>query len=212
MRLRNEIEAQEYLDHEFSWRLREIKLLKTSVQVASREYCEMLVRAGIQLIYAHWEGFVKAGAEALLCYVSYSGKTYRQLLPCFAVHGFKKDIDTLGSSKKELIRIKVIKSLMENLDEVASFHYKGKISAYGNLSYERFCDITAAIGIDNSRYSTRGNFVDSSLLGRRNSVAHGGRIDLDVDGFTNTLDEVLQLLRWFKTDLENSISKKSFLA
>ena len=212
MKIRSDIEAQEFLDHEFSWRLREIDLLKTQVQVASLEYCEMMMRAGIQLAYAHWEGFVKAGAEALLCYVSLSGKTYRELLPCFAVHGFSSDIDQLIESKKDVIRTRTIEFLLHNMDEIVSFHYKGRISTYGNLSFETFRNITAAIGIDASRYSTRGNFVDESLLSRRNKIAHGGRIDLDADGFTDVLDGVLILLRWFKSDLEKSITNKLFLA
>ena len=37
-------------------------------------------------------------------------------------------------------------------------------------------------------------------------------MDLTVDGFADVADGVLLLLRWFKTDLENSIARKSYLA
>ena len=82
MKFRTDSELQEYLDKEFAWRLQEIDLLKTAVRRASNGYCHTLMRASIPLVYAHWEGFVKAGAEAMLCFVSLSGKTYRELAPC----------------------------------------------------------------------------------------------------------------------------------
>ena len=212
MKLRTDLELQEYLDREYAWRLREIDLLKTAVRGTTNGYCHTLIRAGIQLVYAHWEGFVKAGAEAMLCFVSLSGKTYRQLVPCFAVHGLATKIDILTESKKEHLRVPAMEFVMNMMDEKAAFYWKGRVNTGGNLNYERFCSIAAAVGIDVSRYETRANFVDKSLLKRRNEIAHGGWVDLNIAGFTNVADEVLLLLRWFKTDLEESITHKSYLA
>ena len=212
MKFRTDLELQEYLDKEFAWRLQEIDLLKTTVRRASNGYCRMLVRAGIPLVYAHWEGFVKAGAEAMLCFVSLSGKTYRELVPCFAVHGLVNEIDSLTRSKKEHLRVAALEFVMSKMDEAAHFRWRGRASAGGNLNYERFCGIAAQVGIDVSRYETRSKFVDKSLLQRRNEIAHGDWVDLTVDGFADVADGVLLLLRWFKTDLEDSIARKSYLA
>ncbi len=98
------------------------------------------------------------------------------------------------------------------MKEQAHFHWRGRASAGGNLNYERFCGIAAEVGIDVSRYQTRAKFVDKSLLQRRNEIAHGQWVDLTVAGFADVADGVLLLLRWFKTDLENSIARKSYLA
>ena len=212
MKLRTDSELQEYLDREYAWRLQEIDLLKTTVRRASNRYCQTLMRAGLPLVYAHWEGFVKAGTEAMLCFVSLSGKTYRELAPCFAVHGLVAEIDVLTTSKKEHRRIAALEFVTSKLDDRARFRWKGQARSDGNLNYERFCGIAASVGIDISRYETRSNFVDQSLLKRRNTIAHGAWIDLNVAGFADVADGVLLLLRWFKTDLENSIARKLYLA
>ena len=212
MKFRTDSELQTYLDEEFAWRLQEIDLLKTTVRRASNGYCRTLMRAGLPLVYAHWEGFVKAGAEAMLCFVALSGKTYRELAPCFAVHGLVTEIDILTRSKKEHLRVAALEFVMSKMKEQAHFHWRGRASAGGNLNYERFCGIAAEVGIDVSRYQTRVKFVDKSLLQRRNEIAHGQWADLTVAGFADVADGVLLLLRWFKTDLENSIARKSYLA
>ena len=212
MKFRTDSELQEYLDEEFAWRLQEIALLKMAVRRASNGYRHTLMRASIPLVYAHWEGFIKAGAEAMLCFVALSGKTYRELAPCFAVHGLVTEIDNLTSSKKEHLRVAALEFVMSKMKEQAHFRWRGRASAGGNLNYERFCGIAAAVGIDVSRYRTRSNFVDESLLRRRNEIAHGQWVDLTLAGFVDVVDGVLLLLRWFKTDLENSIARKSYLA
>lgn len=212
MKLRTDVEIQEYLDNEFAWRLREIDLLKTVVRRATSGNRRTLIRASIPLFYAHWEGFVKAGAEALLCFVSLSGKTYRELAPCFAVHGLTSEISGLVESKKEHLRVTAMEFVMSKMDERASFGWRGRVSSGGNLNYERFQSIAAAVGIDITRYETRRNFVNESLVKRRNEIAHGALGDLTLKGFTDVANEVLVLLRWFKTDLENSIALKAYLA
>ena len=208
MKIRTESQLMDHLDWEFSWRLKEIDFLKKAVQRTSNS---ALRRAGIPLVYAHWEGFVKAAAEGMLCFVSLQRKQYRELALCFAVHGLAGDIDVLTESKKHHRRVTALNFLMNKMDERAGFGWKGRIATRGNLNFERFCGIAAAVGIDASRYDTRRNFVDQSLLRRRNEIAHGARLDLTVEGFRYVADEVLVLLRWFKTDLENSIARNSYL-
>ena len=212
MKLRTDSELQEYLDYQFAWRLREIDLLKTAVRRATSGNRPTLMRASIPLFYAHWEGFVKAGAEALLCFVSLSGKTYRELVPCFAVHGLTNTIDDLVKSKKEHLRVAAMEFVMGKMDDRANFRWRGRVNSGGNLDYERFRGIAAAVGIDITRYETRRNFVNESLIKRRNEIAHGALLDLTLAGFTDVANGVLLLLRWFKTDLENSIALKSYLA
>ena len=212
MKLRTDEQFLDYLDREFVWRLREISMMKAVVRSKSNGYSDTLMRAGIPLLYAHWEGFVKAGVEAVLCFVSLSGKTYGELAPCFAVHGLKATIDELTEPKKVRVRIKALEFLMGSGGSKVAFDWKNQVSALGNLNFERFSDIAAAVGVDVSRYDTRKQFVDTSLVQRRNAIAHGARIDLNVNGFISDADEVLVLLQWFKGDLEDCISHKSYLA
>jgi hypothetical protein len=50
------------------------------------------------------------------------------------------------------------------------------------------------------------NLIDESLVRRRNKVAHGDYPDLEADEFRNLADAILQMMRDYKTDLQNAAS------
>lgn len=212
MKLRTEDKVLDRLDWEIGWRRKEIDGMKTVVRRESNDFISnTLIRAGIPLIYAHWEGFVKAGVEAILCFVSLSGKKYQELAPYFAVLGVKKKLDEFTKPEKIQIRIEAMKFLMNEMENEANFNWKGQIDTGSNLTFDRFSDIAEAIGVNVSHYETRKKFIDQSLVERRNLIAHGHKVDLAIDGFMDVADQVQVLLQRFKTDLENCISNKSYL-
>lgn len=205
MKLRTESEILSHLDNDFAWRIKEIDVLKKAVRTASGDYERTLIRAGIPLVYAHWEGFIKSAAEGMVCFVSYRNSTYRELAHCFALHGLDAKIRLLTESKKEQVRVTVLEFLLNEIDRKARLPRNKKFNTGGNLSFERFVGIATAVGVDVSRYNTRAIFVDRSLLGQRNNIAHGAWLELTAGGFMDVADGVLSLLRSFKTDLEESI-------
>ena len=68
------------------------------------------------------------------------------------------------------------------------------------------------MGLDARPYEPRYRLINESLLGRRNKIAHGEWLDLDESGFVSLVDDVLILLRMFKTDIENSVALQGYLA
>ena len=60
------------------------------------------------------------------------------------------------------------------------------------------------MGIDAKPYETKFNLIDSSLLKRRNCIAHGEYLELELNSYRLLADEVLALMRQLKTDIENS--------
>ena len=121
MRLRTVLELQEYLDHELAWRVKEIDYTKTAVHRASGNAQSAVARAGLALLYAHWEGFVKGASEALLNFVLYRRFRFRQLRPCFIAHGLALHLDVLAASRMHDKRLESIQFVVEKLDEQASF-------------------------------------------------------------------------------------------
>ena len=55
--------------------------------------------------------------------------------------------------------------------------------------------------------ATRGG----KLLKLRNDIAHGEFLLIDVDGFDQLSTEILDLIRQFKTALQNAVVQKSYL-
>jgi hypothetical protein len=198
-------QVQDELDKEFSWRLKEIAELRSAVDSSAVIRGNVLVRASIPLLYAHWEGFVKRSAEVYVEYVAHQKHRYKELQACFIVHGLKRRIHELSTSNNHTRNVELVKFLLSDLDESASVPYKDVVNVKSNLSSTVFCDIINSIGLDTEKYSTRFNFIDESVVKKRNLIAHGQNVDVDESRFREISEDVIVLLRMFKNDIENAV-------
>ncbi len=204
MNIRSAYEMQDFMDKEHSWRIKEISTLKSEVRSSGHLKTETVIRASIPLLYAHWEGFIKNGSEAYLNYVTNQRLKYDELKPCFMIHGVKRRLNELTQSNQTKKNIDIIRFLMDETDTRATLSYRGIIDTESNLDSRVFENIASSIGIDTSQYETKYNFIDKSLLDRRNRIAHGEYLDVNQNDFLVLSDELLEILRQFKNDIENS--------
>jgi hypothetical protein len=93
-KIRTLVELQEVLDTEMGWRIKEISDFKFATK-RSQATSPTFTRAGVGLVYAHWEGFIKVASEAYLNFVGNQGHIYRDLKTCFAVFGLKRHLGNL---------------------------------------------------------------------------------------------------------------------
>lgn len=209
-KLRTLTEFQDFLDRELSWRVQEISAFRinnSTVKARQKYY----VRAGITLLYAHWEGFIKKSAEAYINYVFTQRKSNSELITCFSVLSMKGNLEKLSSSNKYSQLIESFEFIIDKLEERASISGSYSIDTGSNLSSSIFENISDNIGVDSSKYKSHFNLIDESLLSRRNGIAHGEFLDIDFPEFKVLSDEILILMRQFKTDLENAASTQAFL-
>jgi len=61
---------QNNLDQDFAWRIKELTTIKNRIPQKKEDLQDALIRAGITMLYAHWEGFIKNATEQYLNYVS----------------------------------------------------------------------------------------------------------------------------------------------
>jgi hypothetical protein len=96
---------QAILDDEMAWRLKDIATFKLAVRSNKSENAPF-TRAGVALIYAHWEGFIKSASEAYLNFVDSRGHIYGDLKTCFIVFGLKKKLNSLveGRKSKQILK------------------------------------------------------------------------------------------------------------
>lgn len=205
-------QLQNVLDGEFSWRLKEIASLKLVVRRSQSLSKKTAVRAAIPLLYGHWEGFVKNSSTHYLEYVNGQSLKYNELKSCFIVFGVKGKIQDLVSSRKSEVSISTLDFLRSELNQKAKLKIESAIRTESNLSSKVFGNIAKSIGIDTGAYESRYNLIDESLLNRRNKIAHGEYLDVDSEGFRKLADEVLYMLRLYKTDIENSVSLETYKA
>ena len=58
------------LYEEFSWRRKELTLLKSKIPIEKNSVQSAMLRSALPLLYAHWEGFVKLTMSYYLEFVS----------------------------------------------------------------------------------------------------------------------------------------------
>ena len=210
-KIRTATQLQERLDDDFSWRLKEIYNIRSAARTAGPASQKTFIRAGIALLYAHWEGFVKAAADAYVNYLSCKGLRHSELRSCFAALALKKHIHDFVSSHRSAASVTAFEAIVSELDRPARLPIRNSIDTQSNLSSAVFKDILGWLGLDGQQYSTKFHLVDESLLRRRNAIAHGSYLELDEPAFRDLADQVVLLLRWFKTDIENAIVTEAFL-
>jgi hypothetical protein len=211
-KLRTASQLQDALDADFAWRLKEVDDIRKEVRRAESIRQRSLLRAGVPLLYAHWEGFVKNGADSYINYLSCQGLRYRNLKHCFIVLGLKHHLTQLVESRKSHRSVETVAFMMQELDKPARLPMQQAVNTEANLSAAVFENLTGWIGIDIHKYKAKFNLIDEKLLKQRNQIAHGEFLLIDHSGFESLVDEVIQLLRLFKSDLETAIQDGSHLA
>lgn len=202
-------QLQDTLDAEMGWRVKEIGAFNFASRANGPER-KFYIRAGIALMYAHWEGFVKRASEHYLNFVDHQGHTYRELKSCFAVFGLKGKLELLTASRKAFSNIEAFDFIFAELGERARMSLSSAINTESNLTSRVFTNIANSLDIDISAYETKFNLIDESLVNRRNKVAHGEYLDLGGREFGELVAEVLAIMRGYKTNLENAASLQGY--
>lgn len=207
MKIRTISILQDSLDREFAWRIKEIAAIKMSVESKAISLTQAtLIRAGVPLLYAHWEGFIKQASQDYLEYVSNQRLKYSELSSCFVAFAAKKHLSHVVESRRAAVNIAAVDFFRECADSRANISLSNAINTKANLKSEVFVDIALSLGVAITPYDAYFNLIDESLLSRRNAIAHGEYLDLDADSFRKLADEVIKLLRMYKTDLQNLAS------
>ncbi|MFX1681576.1 MAE_28990/MAE_18760 family HEPN-like nuclease [Mitsuaria sp. CC2] len=210
MKIRSADQLLVHLDGEMAWRLKEVHELRSSVISAKGKNVDVHVRAGVAMLYAHWEGFVKGAANAYIAYLAHRADKNRDLQDCFVALGMRTTLSQMGASNKANAAVAAVTFLRDEQDQGVRLS-KAAVSSDSNLNSEVFKNIADWLGIDCSQYSTRFPLLDETLLATRNGIAHGEYLQIDAQRFHTLVDEILEMLRWFKTDIENAVAQKTFL-
>ena len=200
---------QDALDVEMSWRVKEIGVFHVASKQNGPEH-RFFIRAGVALAYAHWEGFVKTASETYLSFVESRGHTYKELKTCFAVFGLKAKLNMLSTSRKSVPNIEAFDFILGEMEQKAAMRLSKAIDTESNLTSKVFANIATSLDISVDPYSTKFNLIDESLVARRNRIAHGEFMDIGGKEFGDLVDQVVQLMRDYKTDLQNAASREGY--
>jgi hypothetical protein len=209
-KLRSLNDLQDRIDEEFAWRLKELDSLKKIVRQASLLAKKTAIRSAICLAYSHWEGFVKRAAEYYIEFVSNQRLQFDQLADCFVWIGARRHLASMESDGKIVAAVSGVNFFRTKLNERAYLRLPGHVNTRSNLNSEVFENIALTVGISTDAFRARYNQIDESLLGRRNRIAHGEFLDIDQTSCISLVDDVIGLLRMFKTEIEDAASSRKY--
>ena len=192
------------IDH--VWRIREISEFKSLIQLStlSQSRKKVLCRAGVALLYAHWEGFVKKAGSFFLEYVSLQRLPVSELKSNFITLMMKNNIDAATESKKYSAFDKFTDFLITKQANRSKVPFKNIVNTQSNLSTTVLKEITWCLGIEYKLFESKEKLIDLKLVGRRNHVAHGEDMSVETGDFIEMAEEVIELMKIFRNLVENS--------
>jgi hypothetical protein len=212
MKLRTAEQLSDRLSADLAWRKKELSEVKSLVNTKSFSASKhkALIRSGICLLYAHWEGFVKLAANSYLEYVKMQTPCYKDLASNFLALAMKEKLKEAKETNKPSLYIPVCNFFLDELNQRCSLP-QDIISTASNLSSEIFKEITNTLGIDFSPYSTKSVLIDTKLLKTRNEIAHGEYSIFERDEYIELHEEVVAILDIFRNQIENATINKDYL-
>ena len=202
-----------YLDDELSWRKKELTTLKFMLTKCRAHEEGILTRAALCILYAHWEGFVRAAATSYVDYVVRQGIHLGELSPNFIALGLRSEIRNAGGSKKSTIHTTFVKKMRSDLSESFRTEPHRAIQTGANLKVNVLSEILSVIGVDSTNYLGKKVIIER-LVGQRNLVAHGVHgegFEMSPCDYEELHDDVIVLVEMFRTDVENAAVLKSYL-
>ena len=202
--------AVEEIDSQFAWRQKEIIDIERATRNPTVLPAATLVRAGIALTYAHWEGFIKRTTEVLIDHVAAQRLPFERLTRPYWVLGAKGKLTQLRDGNT-----RVAMDVLEHLLSMSTRHprFKGHdhVDTHSNLTSAVFTRIAMSVGIDTAPFELHFKLIDFRLVKDRNSVAHGDNLQTDAKGFSGMTSDVLWLMRTYMGEVQNIIANKSYL-
>lgn len=208
MRIKTTNELFDKLDNEIQWRKKELVDYKFIVE-NNRDSTRItpLIRGGIALGYAHWEGFIKMSSSYYINYISTIKIPLDEVEINFLALSYMKRINK-GNNISDCILL--IEELLNGSQKPCKIYDKDIIETKSNLKFHVLKNILTSLGLDKSHFESKENFLDKKLVDIRNDIAHGTYRDLGYEDFQIVHNNIIPLLEYYKTLIENSATLKSY--
>lgn len=219
--IRTKLHLEERITEIKSWRIKELFSLKYMMQTSSGLNQDIMVRSGVVILYAHWEGFIKESIFSFFNYLNNIGLQYSELRKNFVTLGvldeFKdhenfRDYNSLCSIGDFLSHT--------HLDKKFKLDFKKHISTQSNLNSNVLIDLLKKCGLNDEKYKIHFQYIDGQLLKYRNMIAHGERTHglqmrrdlkpLNVEWFIELYEKITDIMDSFEADLIEYIDSDKF--
>lgn len=204
MNIRTADELTDILSDEIGWRKKELINLKLLHDAAREHQADMLRRAGVALLYAHWEGFVKSAGSAYVQLVGMQRLQYDSLRSNFVAIGMKNEFSKALATSRGSVLTQIAAFFREKAGDRATLPWETAVQTKSNLSAARLYDIICLLGLDYKPFQVHEKTLIEPLLKQRNNIAHGKYLPVDRDEFSRLHSGVLNLLEEFRNQVDNA--------
>ncbi|APH00658.1 hypothetical protein ASJ30_03170 [Janibacter indicus] len=200
------------IDAEIAWRKQELSTALKLIRHSSGPSQKANLRAGVVILYAHWEGWVKAVSQLYIRYVNTRAFRYDQLSTAFLGTALKTKMGTVEEATTPLMHNSFAFFIQNELSAKAKLSEE-LVRTESNLSSSVFLAIIDRLGLERrDKYTLRAQLIDHDLVQRRNTIAHGEYLDLTASDFGALRTDVLDLLELFTDEVRNAASTGRHLA
>ena len=210
---RTPFELQAKLDDDLIWRKKELTLLQAQIEsptARSKGLQRALIRCGVAVLYAHWEGYIKKAAGEFLEFVSAQRPNAGDLTSSLLTLAWRK-----AAFRAEEVKPKQLGGITEffrtKMNSRMPYLDGSAVNTESNLSSKVLREILWSIGLDDAPFLSKSQLIDEKLLGKRNHIAHGQYLDVEFDDYVLLRSEILGMLEAIKTGLLNSAVNGEYL-
>jgi hypothetical protein len=196
------------IEDDYAWRRKELKIINDYVSDKPSPKQSASLRFSIPILYAHWEGFVKKSTEIYLEYVAKKYLNHNELKPQFVALSLAKKLGNLEIKNLEE-KAKTVSFLINELNSKSNILTANVIQTKSNLKYHIFKEILFIIGIKESKFSSYESLIND-LVDARNNIAHGDYLRVDFNTYQSMFNEVQEIMKTLKTEIENSALTEDF--
>ncbi len=200
----------DFMANELSWRRHELSHLRNLVTKDLKAGSTVLTRSAVTMLYAHWEGFVRASAQAYLEFVAMQRLQNSELASNFVALSARRYLNEAVQSKQVVTHIQLVDFFLLHMRDRSQIPYKDVVNTESNLSSRVFKNIVVMLGLDYSMFATKEKIIDEKLLKMRNIVAHGQYFPVAYEDMNFLFNSVFEMMELFRNQIDNHASMGMF--
>lgn len=211
MKVRSIDELETTISQEYSWRRKELTNIK-NLTLSSRDHIKKtLLKMSVDLLYSHWEGFVKESSIAFCEYLNFQGIKYKRLLSNFHVCALMSEFQGQYPPSNFKSTFNIVTGASLALEKKMKIDIPNYIDTQSNLKSNVLKELTQKLGIDYSVYELKENLIDERFVGLRNAIAHGEYRDVEEKDFIELYEGITSLIDIYKNQISNLAIQENYL-
>lgn len=199
------------LQSDLAWRKVELSQLWRTLRTAKLDARLAMLRAYWLLSYAHWEGFIMKSSEKYIRYVARRRLKYSELYDGLALAEQSELIKNIKKLSGDISDKTAALSWISGFGDKRFALKTTEIQTRSNLNYDVLQDIKFITNVDLTS-SVDKLYLDSILLARRNKIAHGEQLVIDISDAEDLKDYLLVWLDSSVTQFTNAAISKHYRA